>query len=68
MRKRRSRAQAKPDAVAADRAKAHVMAYFRELVAGGFAEWHTLEDGTIRLRLNTGDVYLLKKAAIRRIA
>jgi len=69
---KRARAQAKPAAlvngVKADAAKAHVMAHFRALVADGFAEWQTLDDGTIRLSLNTGETYLLKKTDIARIA
>jgi hypothetical protein len=51
-----------------DPAKAQVMGYFRELVADGLAAWHALENGTIRLRLNTGEIYLLDKATLTRIA
>lgn len=54
--------------VEADPAKAHLMAHFRGLVADGLAEWQTLDDGTIRLRLNTGEIYLLKETDITRIA
>ncbi|MDB5612273.1 MAG: hypothetical protein JWP25_9173 [Bradyrhizobium sp.] len=65
-------AQAEPVAlvngVEADPAKAHVMAHFRGLVADGLAEWQRLDDGTIRLSLNTGEIYLLKKMDITRIA
>jgi hypothetical protein len=69
---KRARAQVKPAAlvngVEADPAKTHVMAHFRGLVADGLAEWQTLDDGTIRLSLNTGEIYLLKKTDITRIA
>jgi hypothetical protein len=56
------------DLAQADAAKLRVMACFRDLVADGYAEWHVLENGTIRLRLNTGEAYLLEKATITRIA
>jgi hypothetical protein len=44
------------------------MAHFRGLVADGMAEWRTLDDGTIRFSLNTGETYLLKTMTITRIA
>jgi hypothetical protein len=47
--------------------KLRVMAYFRKLVADGLAEWQRSEDGTVRLRLNTGETYLLEKATITRV-
>jgi hypothetical protein len=69
---KRARAQARSAALAnnveADPAKAHVMAHFRGLVADGLAERQTLDDGTIRLSLNTGETYLLKETSITRIA
>jgi len=69
---KRVRAQATSAAlvngVEPDPAKAHVMAHFRGLVADGLAEWQTLDDRIIRLRLNTGEIYLLKKTDITRIA
>lgn len=73
---KRVRAQVKPpsfvNGVQVDAAKAHVkvhvMTHFRRLVADGLAEWQTLDDGTIRLSLNTGEIYLLKKTEITRIA
>ena len=69
---KRVRAQARSAALAndveADPAKAHVMAHFRGLVADGLAEWQTLDDGAIRLSLNTGEIYLLEKTDITRIA
>jgi putative component of toxin-antitoxin plasmid stabilization module len=51
-----------------DPAKTQVMGYFRELVADDFGDWHASENGTIRLRLNTGEIYLLDKTTITRIA
>jgi len=44
------------------------MIYFRRLVADGYAEWHMLEDGDIRLHLLSGETYLLAKTTITRIA
>jgi hypothetical protein len=54
--------------VHADPAKALVMAYFRRLVADGHAEWRMLENGDIQLRLHTGEIFLLAKTMITRIA
>ena len=69
---KRVRPRARPAALAngveADSDKAHVMTHFRGLVADGLAEWQTLDDRIIRLRLNTGEIYLLKKTDITRIA
>jgi len=66
------RLEATSDAIAAlvqsDPAKVKVMGYCRKLVADGFAEWQTLDDGTIRLRLMTGETYLLEQTTITRIA
>jgi hypothetical protein len=56
------------DLVPADPAKARVMACFRRLVADGYAKWHMLENGDIRLRFRSGETYLLAKTAIIRIA
>ena len=50
-----------------DPAKALAMTYLRRLVADGYAEWHMLENGNIRLHLLTGETYLLAKATITRI-
>ena len=44
------------------------MSYFRELVDDGLADWLPLDDGTIRLQLNTGEIYVLDKATVTRIA
>jgi hypothetical protein len=59
------RVEVTSDAIAA---KIKVMDHFRKLVADGFAEWQTLDDETIRLRLITGETYLLEPATITRIA
>ena len=68
----RVRVEATSDAIAAlmqsDPAKVKVMGHLRKLVADGFAEWQKLDDGTIRLRLITGETYLLEQATITRIA
>lgn len=53
---------------AADPDKAPVMTYLRDLVNDGYAAWHTLEDGSIQLRLNTGETYLLEPKTITRLA
>jgi hypothetical protein len=50
-----------------DPAKAQVMGYFRTLVASGLAEWDALENGTIRLRLRTGETYLLDSVDVTRV-
>jgi hypothetical protein len=50
-----------------DPAKALVMTYFCRLVAGGYAEWHMLENRDIQLRFHTGETYLLAKTMITRI-
>jgi hypothetical protein len=69
---KRVRVEATFEAISAlkqsDLAKLKVMAHFRKLVANGFAEWQTLDCGTVRLRLNTGEAYLLGQTTITRIA
>jgi len=45
-----------------------VMACFWALVADGLAEWRALDDGTVRLRLSTGESYLLETTSMTRIA
>ena len=69
---RRESVEATSDAIAAlmpsDPAKVKVTGHFRELVAEGFAEWQTPDDVTIRLRLVTGETYLLEPVTITRIA
>jgi hypothetical protein len=68
---RRTRTKAAPaanfDLAQADPNKLRVMAYFGKLVADGLAEWERLKNGTIRLRLSTGEIYLLEKETITRI-
>ena len=59
------RVEVTSDAIAA---KIEVMRHFRKLVADGFAEWQTLDDGIIRLRLITGETYLLEPDTVTRIA
>ncbi|MBR0696019.1 hypothetical protein [Bradyrhizobium lablabi] len=59
---------ASPALMQSDTAKVTVMRHLRKLVADGFAEWQTLDDGTIHLRLITGETYLLEQATITRIA
>jgi hypothetical protein len=69
---KRARVEATSDAIAflmqSDPAKIKVMGYLRKLVADGFAEWQTLDSGTIRLRLMTGETFLLEQATITRVA
>jgi hypothetical protein len=69
---KRVRAQARPaalvDGVEADSDKARVMAHFRGLVANGLAKWQTLDDGTIRLCLSSGETYVLMKTTVTRFA
>jgi hypothetical protein len=64
--------EATPDAIAglthADPAKALVMRYVSQLVADGYADWDVLEDGTVQLRCRTGEIFLLAKTMIIRIA
>jgi hypothetical protein len=60
--------KAKKDLAQADAAKLFVMAYFGKFVANGLAEWHRLDDGTVRLQLRTGETFLLEKMTITRIA
>ena len=66
------RVEATSDAIAAltqsDIAKLKVMRHFRKLVANGFAEWQALDDGIIRMRLITGETYLLEPDTVTRIA
>jgi len=48
--------------------KTLVMTYLHRLVASGYAEWHVLENGDLRLRLLTGETYLFAETTIIRIA
>jgi hypothetical protein len=69
---KRRRARVKPDAIAGlvhvDPAKAFAMACIGQFVTNGHAEWHMLGNGDIRLRLHTGETYLLTEAVIVRVA
>lgn len=51
-----------------DAAKVLVMTYIGQLVADGYAEWDTLENGDVQLRCRTGEIFLLAEAVIIRIA
>jgi hypothetical protein len=66
------RTEATPDAIAglihAGAAKAFVMSYVSQLVADGYAEWGMFENGDVQLRCHTGEIFLLAKATITRIA
>ena len=71
-RARRSRTKATVGPLAngpgADPERALVMACIGKLVAGGHADWRVLENGDIRLRLGTGETFLLAETAIVRLA
>jgi len=71
-REKRCRTRTTPDAIAglvyADPAKVRVLTYFCRIVADGYAEWHMLKNGDIWLRFRTGEIYLLTKTTITRIA
>jgi hypothetical protein len=54
--------------VEADPDKVRVLAYFRGLVTDGLAERQAQDDGTVRLTLSTGEMFLLKKTSVTRIA
>jgi len=66
------RTDATSDAIAslfhADPAKALVMTYVRRLVVDGYAEWDMLENGDIQLSFQTGEIFLLARTMIIRIA
>jgi len=52
----------------ADPAKALVMTYLRRLVVDGYAEWDMLENRDIQLSFQTGEIFLLARTMIIRIA
>lgn len=56
------------DPIYADTAKALVMTYIGQLVARGYAEWDTLENGDVKLRCRTGETFLLTEEVIVRVA
>lgn len=49
-----------------DRAKALVVAHISQLVSEGYAKWDMLDDGKIRVRFDTGEVFLLAEAGVTR--
>jgi hypothetical protein len=51
-----------------DPAKGLVMTYVRRLVVDGYAEWDMLENGDIQLSFQTGEIFLLARTMIIRIA
>lgn len=71
-RERRCGTEATPDAIAAfadsDPAKALVMNYIAQLVAGGYAEWQMRDNDEIGLRLGTGETFILAAGVIVRVA
>jgi hypothetical protein len=48
--------------------KARVMKYIGQLVVDGYAEWQMLDNGEVEVRLTSGEIYLLSKATILRLA
>ncbi|NIJ33785.1 hypothetical protein [Sphingomonas oligoaromativorans] len=48
--------------------KAAVMRWVAGLVADGTAEWDTLDNGNIRLRFKSGEIYLLADRRVVRVA
>ena len=57
------------DALGADQPdKSLVMKYIGQLVADGYAEWDIRDNGDVEVRFTSGEVYLLSKATILRLA
>jgi hypothetical protein len=52
----------------ADPMKALVMKYIGQLVTAGHAEWEMRENGSVRLRCRTGEIFLLEETMIVRVA
>jgi hypothetical protein len=50
-----------------DPMKPLVMECIAQLVAAGHAEWETRENGSVRLRCRTGEIFLLEEATIVRV-
>ncbi|MET0679063.1 MAG: hypothetical protein ABW175_24960 [Bradyrhizobium sp.] len=48
--------------------KALVMKYIGQLVVDGYAEWEMLDNGEVEVRFTSGEIYLLSKAAVLRLA
>jgi hypothetical protein len=71
-RERRCGTKVTPDAIAnfvhADPTKAYVINYFGKLVSDGHAQWHLHENGDIRIRFHTGEIFLLAETTVTRIA
>ncbi len=63
-----TKAADKPCGLSADPAKALVMSSIGELVTRGHAEWRTLRNGDVELRLATGEVFLLGDQSVTRTA
>jgi hypothetical protein len=65
------RTVAPPDNIAGrfygDPAKALVMAHIGQFVRDGHAEWTTLDNGDVELRLFSGEVFLLADATMTRV-
>jgi hypothetical protein len=62
---------APPDTIAGrfygDPAKAFAMAHIGQFVSDGHAEWTTLDNGGVELRLSSGEVFLLTNATMTRV-
>ena len=71
-RRRSCKPGAMRDAIAtlvhADPDKTIVMAFIAQLVAAGFARWEMLDDGDIELRFHSGEIFILAKNAVIRMA
>ena len=48
--------------------KAQVMKYIGQLVVDGHAEWQMLDNGEVEVRFTSGEIYVLSKATILRLA
>ena len=51
-----------------DPMKPLVMKFIAQLVAAGHAEWDMRENGGVRLRCRTGEIFLLEETTIVRVA
>jgi hypothetical protein len=56
------------DLICNDDAKALVMNYVGRLVADGYSEWDVLTNGDVELRYRTGEIFILRKMTVIRIA
>ena len=57
-----------PQMIEAQAAKALAVACLGQAVADGKAEWHALGNGDLRLRLTSGEVFLLTEVGLTRIS